>query len=330
MTARAERLPVAAAWLGGGLAVSCGLLAAVLLVHEDGARFAWPGLLAHGFAIAFVAATACATGATRAEVQLASAMAAALPGVGTLLAVAHCCSGSSAACANAHAAHDAPGYQPTPPRPQLDQELRVASYARVLRAGSLEEKRNLLRRLASLAEPRYFAIVRRFLADPEPELRLCAYAELAAVGQRHEARIAACRAQAAAADGARAAAAETTLATALFEYATSGALDDEMAKYWRDQAEAAAQRALAASPDHRPAQRVLALAMAHGGRVEEAWRVVVAWPEDVDGELELARAEIGFRRRDQAVCTHALARLQQVGIEVPDWLRRVCGEAVLP
>ncbi len=211
----------------------------------------------------------------------------------------------------------------------LQRELAVNSYTQVVRHGSLEEKRNLLRRLAQLGTPRHVSIVRQFLFEDEPELRLCAYAELARIGQRHEHRIAELRRAAESCPpGPGAATALAAFAAANRAYAQSGVLDDEMAKYWGDQAEQIAQRAIAADAECLAAQCTLALTLADRGALDEAWRVVGAWPEQIAAEVEIARAEVAFRRRDRANCRTAAQRITSAGAELPEWLRSVAGAVV--
>jgi hypothetical protein len=300
-----------AASLVSTTAAGCGAAAALCFLGAEEPRTVLVGAALHGVAVAAAALAMRLAGGARAEVQLTAALTAALPGLGALAAWVQCAAVPRPRATNAHAAHDGPGYVAEQRPPELQQELAVRSHAEVLRAGTIEEKRNLLRRLARLGEPRYLAIVRSFLGDPETELRLCAYAELAAIGQQFEARIASLRH----------AELHGELAAAAHDYAMSGALDEEMVRYWCDQAEQAARTALVSAPDDLRAQRVLALVQAASGRLDAAWQLAAAWPDDCEPALELARAEIGFRRRDLAACTRALDRLEGAGLAAPQWLR---------
>lgn len=312
--------------LAHGIGIGLGLVAAPVdvlatagFVH-GGNTAMLAGLALHTGVVAAIAIASRLLRSARTEQRLLATMVAALPGVGALLASCHLLL-RPAAAHNAHAVHDTDGYVPGAPRPTLEQELRVTSYTQLLREGSLEQKRNLLRRLASLGEPRYLTIVRRFLADAEPELRLCAYAELAAVAQRQEVRIGELRRTIAAAGDTIRVDDLAALASLQLTHATSGALDDEMARYWLAQAEQTSRRAVEAAPQSLPAQRVLALVLAATGRGEVAWQLAQRWPDDAGiAELEVARAEIAFRRRDRATCEQARARLEAAGAEVPAWL----------
>lgn len=68
----------------------------------------------------------------------------------------------------------------------LARQVNAVSYYEVLEKGDLEQKRDALRKLARLGEPRHMALVTRALEDEDTELRLCAYLELDRVRQRHE------------------------------------------------------------------------------------------------------------------------------------------------
>ena len=306
-------------WLLGLGGAAAGVLAAVGFVR-GGDTAVSGGLVLHAGAVAAIAIASRLLRSSRTEQRLLATMVAGMPGVGALLAACHLLAGPTVS-ANAHAVHDSEGYAPAAPRPTLEHELRVTSYTQLLREGSLEQKRNLLRRLASLGEPRYLTIVRRFLADAEPELRLCAYAELAAVAQRQEARIGELRRVVDAAGDTPVVEDLAALAALQLDHATSGALDEEMARYWLTQAEQTARHAVSWQPQCLAAQRVLALVLAGTGRCDDAWRIAQQWPTDArPTELEVASAEIAFRRRDRATCEQVRHRLEAAGVEVPAWL----------
>jgi hypothetical protein len=277
----------------------------------------------HALAVLLTARAIGIAAGSRSEVLLLAAVAAALPAVGACTGFWFCWSRAPRHASNAHAANDPLLPTVAKAAPDLQHELRINSYTQVVRHGSLEEKRNLLRRLAQLGTPRHLAIVRQFLGENEPELRLCAYAELARIGQRHEHRIGELRRAATAAASGDAAIAQAELAAATRDYATTGALDEEMARYWADQAAAAARAALQIDASCRRAECVLAQVLGDRGELAAAWALVAAWPAEVDAACELARAEIAFRRRDRAACRTALARLELLGAPVPEWLRSV-------
>lgn len=278
----------------------------------------------HALAVVLVWRGAALAGASRSEAELFAAAVAALSAIGAMAAWWFCVGGADRHASNAHAENDPLRLTTVRQAADLHRELGVNSYTQVVRHGSLEEKRNLLRRLAQLGSPRHIAIVRQFLFEEEPELRLCAYAELARIGQRHEQKIGELR-QAAEHAGAGAAAAKAlaALAHANRAYAISGVLDGEMAGYWSDQAGRIARRGLEHDPDCLAAQRVLALVLADRGDLDEAWRLISTWRTEFSPEAELIRAEVAFRRRDRHACCEALVRLDAAGVEAPEWLRTV-------
>lgn len=312
--------------IASALATLCAVAATAAFFVADDVVTAIAAVTLHVIAVALAARAVVGAGGSRSETLLLAAATAALPGVGAGTAAWFCWSRGDRHASNAHAENDP--LRATQPRnvTDLQRELAVNSYTQVVRHGSLEEKRNLLRRLAQLGTPRHVSIVRQFLFEDEPELRLCAYAELARIGQRHEHRIGELRRAAEACPpGPAVAAALAAFAAANRAYAQSGVLDDEMAKYWGDQAEQIAQRAITADAECLAAQCTLALVLADRGALDEAWRVVAAWPEQIAAEVEIARAEVAFRRRDRANCRTAAQRITSAGAELPEWLRSVAG-----
>lgn len=306
------------------VALGCALAAAGAFVAANDVVTAVAATLLHAVAVALAARAAIGAGGDRSEAVLLAAATAALPGVGAGVAAWFCWSRGERHGSNAHAENDPLRQSTVVGAADLQRELAVNSYTQVVRHGSLEEKRNLLRRLAQLGTPRHVAIVRQFLFEDEPELRLCAYAELARIGHRHEHRIGELRRGAEAdLDDAAKAIALATLAAAHRAYSVSGVLDEEMARYWADQGEVIAQRALAHDRDCRAAQRALVQLLADRGALDDAWQVVAAWPAAVDAEDEIARAEVAFRRRDRSTCRAAMQRLGDAGATAPEWLRSV-------
>lgn len=326
MTAGRVRRPAAAAvW---GLAAAAADLAALAALWSPASTVvAAGGIVLHCAAAALAVRAARLGGAADPECDLVLVLAVAVPlsgpGLAWLLPAVR------RPVRNAHAAFVA--VRPLAVqgrRIRLERELQVASHVEVLQQGTLEEKRNLLRQLARVGEPRYLSLLRQFLHDPEPELRLCAYAELARLCEAHEGRIGALWARCAALHAAtrtEVAAARAAVAQAGLVYGTSGLLDDGMAHYWLDQARQMAQTALILDGACRAAQRVLALVQAETGDVESAWQVVAGWPDEVACEDDLARAELAFRRRDRRTCAAVAARLRAAGVALPPWLEAVVG-----
>ncbi len=317
------------------LAAVGGFVSAWTMWRADGAAAALLALALQVVAALAARAAAHAAGGREAELDLVLVLAVAMPGCGPALAWLIAVGRDAIEVHNAHAAFEAAeaGRTPRAEAPQLERELGVVSHAQVLQHGSLEEKRNLLRRIARLGSPRYLTLLRQFLRDPEPELRLCAYAELARLCQIQEEAIARLR-RAADAAGVEADAGRAALLAALAEgnraYGTSGLLDADMAEYWLRQAALLAEQALATEATCTAAQRVLALSAADLGELERAWSVAAAWPVDAASPLLLARAEVAFRRRDRQACRAAGEVLRARGQALPPWLEAVLGTAVLP
>lgn len=306
----------------GCASATCATAALVGLVVASDLSVTLVAVLLHVLGTWFAARSAAASGASRSETELFAALAAALPGIGACTALWFCVSRAPRHASNAHAENEALLVTSARAEADLEHELAVNSYTQVVRHGSLEEKRNLLRRLAQLGTPRHLSIVRQFLFEDEPELRLCAYAELARIGQTHEERIGELRHAAERLEGADwEADALAALAAANRDYAISGVLDDEMAGYWSERAEEIARRALAIDDACPPAQRVLVLVLADRGALDDAWNIICGWPEEFDEEAELVRAEVAFRRHAIGECRASLQRLDDAGVGAPEWLR---------
>ncbi|MCR9248695.1 MAG: hypothetical protein NXI31_27010 [bacterium] len=320
--------PVATA-LAAGVVVVAATTAAMGFVAAASPMSVAAAAGLHALAVVLAASVALRAGLPSDEVRLFALVVAALPGVGAVALWWRCLSGPRHA-ANAHAANDR---LPTAARRRgadLGRELGVDSYSYVVRHGSLEQKRNLLRRLATLGTARHLAVVRQFLAESEPELRLCAHAELARVGRVHEERIAH-RREATVGDLApeAQAAALAELAQANRDYAVSGGLDDEMADYWASRAVTLAREALELAPGCRAAERVLARALADRGEVAAAWEIASSWETECGAASELVRAEIAFRLRRRQDCRESLYRLDAAGVETPVWLRQAAGRGAV-
>ena len=122
----------------------------------------------------------------------------------------------------------------------LARELDAESHYEVLRHGSTDQKRNALRKLADLGDPKHFLLIRRCLVDPEHEVRLYAYAELERCSRIFEEEIGK-RSRELQGDESDT---ETllALAQAYYDYAASGVHDEEMAAFYFRSAERFANR----------------------------------------------------------------------------------------
>lgn len=335
MTAPADQArasaPVRSACAVGVLAGAVGVLATIGMWAAPSIPVTFGAIGLHVAAAALARHAARRGGASTSEMDLVVVLAVVAPLFGPALAWTLALRTGDGSTRNAHAAFEEElAATKSDESPELERELLVRSHAQVLRYGSLEEKRNLLRQLTRIGERRYLLLLRRFLRDPEPELRLCAYAELARECQQREEHIGELRTTA----DALGASASTQRANALAElsdanreYGTSGLLDDDMGDYWIEQACRIAQSALDLEPASRGAQCAWALAKAELGEVEPAWEVVAAWPDDVDSLHDLARAELAFRRRDRSTCLAVAERLLARDFELPVWLRETAGIA---
>ena len=204
----------------------------------------------------------------------------------------------------------------------LARELDAESYNEVLRGGSIDQKRNALRRLAERGEAKHFALIRRCLLDPSHEVRLYAYSELERSGRIYEEEIAKRSRQLKQNPGEKEAL--LALARAHFEYAESGIHDEEMAAFYFRTAERyggriegpeaawVRARALSRVGEFDAAQACL------DGLTEAEW----ALPESC-----VARADIAFRRRDFATARAEAERLAESGAEIPEWLRALEAKA---
>ncbi len=202
----------------GIAAAVCGIAAGACLLGlaPGGTPF---GVGLHAAAAALCCAAARLRGAARGvELDMVAIAAVFVPVFGPALAWTFPPPRGDAGASNAHAVFEeyeraTRGEKPiyTPPLftgdfdRDLSRELNTVSYVEVLRRGTIEQKRNLLRSLGRLAQPRHLAMIRKCLLDDDHEIRLCAYAEIDRLGRRQEAHLAelkqACKRAAEAAGG---------------------------------------------------------------------------------------------------------------------------------
>lgn len=204
----------------------------------------------------------------------------------------------------------------------LARELDAESHYEVLRHGSTDQKRNALRKLADLGEPKHFRLIRGRLLDPEHEVRLYAYGELERVGRGFEEEIAKRSRELKGDEGGS----ETllALAQAYFDYAASGVHDEEMAAFYFRSAERFAQQ-VAGTPEGAWLQ---AGALARLGKYGDADRVLDALGDEEAALARscLARADVAYRRRDFARAREEAWRMRKMVDELPDWLAALEGK----
>jgi len=198
----------------------------------------------------------------------------------------------------------------------LARELDAESYHEVLRHGSTDQKRNALRRLADLGEPKHFLLIRSCLLDPEHEVRLYAYSELDRSAQRFEQTIA--KRSKEVEQGSESEEALLPLTEAYFDYAASGIQDEEMAAFYFRSAERFAAR-MSGSVEG-VWMRAAALARLKEFEQAEAMLATLGAAEQAHPRSCVVRADIAFRRRDFAAARAEAATMRAGGSEPPPWL----------
>ena len=320
-----------------GVVVASGVVAATLAAHSadcllgvSGVRDARLGVLLHATAASLASAAGEVSGRVRPGDRPALlAIAFALPLFGPALAWALLLRPREPAIVDAHQAFEEARRSTAGSRDFDAAHYRrpVVAYARIAERGSFEERRNLLRQLGRLGEPKHLQVLRDFLRDDDTELRLCAYAELTRIGERYERTIATRRvaAERLAEDPDRDDDALATLRAELAEaslaYGQSGALEREMAEYWLHQAAVQAEQVLDVDPLHPRGLTLRARALAGLGDLETAWHDVESLAAIDDGpSTATLAAGIAFRRGDYRSVRRALAALRRHGAEIPGWL----------
>ena len=202
----------------------------------------------------------------------------------------------------------------------LARELDAESYHEVLRHGATDQKRNALRRLADLGEPKHFALIRNCLLDPEHEVRLYAYSELERTGRVYE-DIIAKRTPEIDRDPNNGEAL-LVLAQAYGKYAASGILDEGMATFYFKSADSYAARARQCGVEGAEPVwlRAFALARIHDFDGADEALDTLSESEKALTESCIARADVAFRRRDFDTVRVEAERVRQAGGEMPDWL----------
>ena len=182
----------------------------------------------------------------------------------------------------------------------VDRLSDAESFATVLRYGTADHRRGVLRRLGEHEGPQAMALLRHCLTSPNGEIALFAYGQLDQTEQELSRRIVAAekRLRSHPEDGN----AQTDLAEAHRAMARSGALDEQSSR-WHEQ-EALRIAAVGASPVGTPVHSDVA---------------VEAGPQ---ANL-LARAERAFHERDLDTVCEVAEMLRDLGAHLPVWLDSV-------
>lgn len=202
----------------------------------------------------------------------------------------------------------------------LARELDAESYAEVLRHGNTDQKRNALRRLATLGEPKHFALIRGCLLEPSHEVRLYAYAELEKAGRFYETEIAQLSRRLTRRP--RNVEALLGMARIQFRYASSGIHDREMATFYYKSVLLFAHRARDAGAEGPAATWLAASAAARIGDTPQALAELQSLTDEEQKLAEscLVRAAIHFEARAFDLARAEADRIESSGGFVPSWL----------
>ncbi|MHC4955127.1 MAG: hypothetical protein ACYTGZ_14825 [Planctomycetota bacterium] len=199
-------------------------------------------------------------------------------------------------------------------------ELDAESYVEVLRNGGTDQKRNALRRLATLGEAKHFAQIRGCLLDPSHEVRLYAYSELEKASQEFEDEIAELTKKLA--KRPKNIASLMRLAEVQYRYAASGIHDEAMAAFYFKTVLRYARRAVEAGAEGPEPIWMCARAQASMGHPSVALAELAQLPEEQQGLPEscLVRAGIRFRAREFDLAREEAERVAAGGGKLPPWL----------
>ncbi len=191
----------------------------------------------------------------------------------------------------------------------------IQSYSEVLHHGDLAQRSGLVRKLALLGRPEHMRLLRRFLEDPDEELRIQAFLQLRSQREEYEARIRSFD-QVLSQGGAGA----QQLALAHRDYAQSGLLEPELESL---QWQAILKLLDNPDPQTQPGwERTRMQALIKMGQFEEAERVLeqieFAGDESLD-DLEF-QAQIQFHTRNWSGLLNMKERMRHGGHAIPEWM----------
>ncbi|MCB9917233.1 MAG: HEAT repeat domain-containing protein [Planctomycetes bacterium] len=212
----------------------------------------------------------------------------------------------------------------------LARQVNSVSYKEVLQTGDLEQKRDAIRKLARLGEPRHMMMVARLLDDDDSELRLCAYLELDRVRQAHE-RVIGDLIESLRADHihpVREIALRAELADANLEYAISGTLDETMRVFRVDRCLEQCDLALALDPHHTRSIVIKARGLCERAELEEAECLLANLPDEIWSHPSIRglRARIRFEMRDFKAAKEIGFEMLRQFMDPPRWLHALCAE----
>lgn len=205
-----------------------------------------------------------------------------------------------------------------------DSDARTISFHEVLRHGSLDHRRNALRKLAQRGQRMHLQLLRRCLSHPDMELRLGAFTELNRLLREWETRLDELRA--AVARTPRDADARAAASRAHREYAASGLLDDDMARFQLEQAAAACDLTMVPTSGQTDLAVERALVFAELGDLDGAVAALghVDGPDRDAPHACIARARIAFLTRRYSEVHPEVDRLRAAEADVPRWMSELC------
>ena len=208
----------------------------------------------------------------------------------------------------------------------IARELDAESYVEVLRHGTTDQKRNALRRLATLGDPKHFDQIRGCLLDPLHEVRLYAYSELEKASEVYEEDIADLSKKLAKRPKHKKSL--LRLADVQYRYAASGIHDAAMAAFYFKTVVRYAQRAIDAGVEGPEPVWLIARALAALGQPADALAEIAKLSVE-EQELPqscLVRASIRFHDREFDSAREEAERVVAAGGTLPGWLAALLTE----
>lgn len=202
----------------------------------------------------------------------------------------------------------------------MARELDVESYYDVLAAGDIHQKRSALSKLVSLGAPHHLALVRKSLRDPDQEVQLYAYGQIAALEERYEDAID--EFDDGTEEGPRDPEIAVQLAAAHLAYAHSGVLDAVLGAHHCELAAEFAARGRS-GPAPSEAMRIELRARLGMGDTEHAQSIVdeLLALDAQDSEARRILVEFAYAARDFERAREEIRILQAREPELAPWMR---------